>query len=105
MVIRVEWATRTCAQLEALDQQLAFEIVARVDLLASFPESGAPLERLRRSLRGCRQLIVGKKHRVVYEYDTEAKEVWVLAVQHCRQRLPSARELKRRRRAGEESGE
>jgi plasmid stabilization system protein ParE len=84
---------------------LAFEVVERVDVLMSFPESDAPLESVHRALRGCRQLIVGRKHRVVYEYDSDAEEVWVLAVQHCRQRLPSVRELKRRRRTLEEPGE
>jgi len=104
-VIRIEWCAPAFAQLEALDQKLAFEVVERVDVLATFPESGAPLESTHRSLRGCRQVVVGRRHRVVYEYDPEAGEVWILAVQHCRQRLPSARELKRRRRTTEESGE
>ncbi|HEX8845101.1 MAG TPA: type II toxin-antitoxin system RelE/ParE family toxin [Pyrinomonadaceae bacterium] len=102
-MIRVEWCAPAFAQLEMLDQKLAFEIVERVDILVTFPESGAPLESRQRSLRGCRQLIVGRHTRVVYEYDSEAGEVWVLAIQHCRQRLPSARELKRRRREEQES--
>jgi plasmid stabilization system protein ParE len=104
-MIRVEWCAPAFAQLESLDQGLAFEIVERVDVLLAFPESGAPLESRHRSLTGCRQLVVGKRLRVVYEYDREAEEVWILAVQHCRQRLPSARELKRRRRAAEEKSE
>jgi plasmid stabilization system protein ParE len=103
-MIRVDWCAPAFAQLEALDQKLAFEVVEKVDVLMTFPESGAPLESRHLSLRGCRQLVVGKRHRVIYEYDPEAEEVWVLAVQHSRQRLPSARELKRRRRASEESG-
>lgn len=98
-MINVEWTAPAFAQLEALDRKLAFEIVERVEVLASFPESGAPLESRHRSLRGCRQLIIGRRHRVVYEYDAEAGVVWILAVQHCRQRLPSARELRRRKRA------
>jgi mRNA-degrading endonuclease RelE of RelBE toxin-antitoxin system len=104
-MIHVEWCAPAFAQLEALDQKLAFEIVERVDVLETFPESGASLESRHQSLRGCRQLIVGRYIRVVYEYDSEAGEVWVLAVQHCRQRLPSTRELKRRRREENESGE
>ena len=102
---RIEWCAPAFAQLEALDQKLAFDVVERVDVLATFPESGAPLESTHRALRGCRQLVVGRRHRVVYEYDREAEEVWILAVQHCRQRLPSARELKRRWRRAEESDE
>jgi plasmid stabilization system protein ParE len=104
-MIRVEWCAPAFAQLEALDRKLAFEVVEKVDMLMTFPESGAPLESRHRSLKGCRQLIVGRHHRVVYEYDPVAGEVWVLAVQHCRQRLPSARELKRRRRMSEEPRE
>lgn len=104
-MIRIEWCAPAFGQLEALDQKLAFEVIEKVDVLATFPESGAPLESRHRSLRGCRQLVVGRHYRVVYEYDREVEEVWVLAVQHCRQRLPSARELKRRRRAVEESDE
>ena len=102
---RIEWCAPAFAQLEALDRKLAFEVVEKVDVLVTFPESGAPLESMHRSLRGCRQLIIGRRTRVVYEYDSDAGEVWILAVQHCRQRLPSARELKRRRRMGEESVE
>jgi plasmid stabilization system protein ParE len=104
-MIRVEWCAPAFAQLEALDRKLAFEIVEKVDVLMTFPESGAPLESVQQSLRGCRQLVVGRHTRVVYEYDADAGEVWVLAVQHCRQRLPSARELKRRRREEEQSSE
>jgi plasmid stabilization system protein ParE len=104
-MIRIEWCAPAFAQLEALDQKLAFEVVERVEVLATFPESGAPLESTHRSLWGCRQLVVGRRHRVVYDYDPDAGEVWVLAVQHCRQRLPSARELKRHRRVREEPDE
>lgn len=32
-MIRVEWCAPAFAQLEALDQKLAFEIVERVDVL------------------------------------------------------------------------
>jgi len=104
-MIRIEWCAPAFAQLEALDQKLAFEVVERFDVLATFPESGAPLDSTHRSLRGYRQLVVGRRHRVVFEYDPDAGEIWVLAVQHCRQRLPSARKLKRRRHSEEESGE
>ena len=104
-MIRIEWCAPAFAQLEALNQKLAFEIVEKVDVLMTFPESGAPLESRHRLLRGCRQLIIGRRTRVVYEYDRGAGEVWILAVQNCRQRLPSARELKRRRREEEEPSE
>jgi mRNA-degrading endonuclease RelE of RelBE toxin-antitoxin system len=104
-MIRIEWTSTAFAQLESLNPQLSFETIQRVDLLVSFPELGVSLEDAHRSLRSCRQLIVGRHHRVVYEYDRKSEEVWILAVQHCRQRLPSTRELKRRKQAMEESGE
>ena len=102
-MIRVEWCAPAFAQLEALGRKLAFEVVEKVDVLMTFPESGAPLGSMHRSLKGCRQLVVGRHTRVVYEYDRGSAEVWILAVQHCRQRLPPARELRRRRRTSEES--
>ena len=70
-MIHVESCAPTFAQLEALNQRLAFEIVERVYVLVTFTESGAPLESRHRSLHGCQQLIVGRRRRVAYEYDAE----------------------------------
>jgi len=42
-----------------------------------------------------RQLIVGKYQRVLYEYESALETVYILAVQHTRQTLPSMRDLKR----------
>lgn len=46
-------------------------------------------------LKNCRQLIVKRLHRVLYEYDEVEGTVYILSVQHCRQGLPSGRNLKR----------
>jgi hypothetical protein len=43
-------------------------------------------------------LIVERKYRVIYEFDSNLDIVWILAVQRCRQKLPSSRDLNRARR-------
>jgi mRNA-degrading endonuclease RelE of RelBE toxin-antitoxin system len=91
----IEWTIPAFASLEKLPQAIAFEIVGRVDLLANFPESGAPLQSELPLLKPCRQLIIKRKYRVVYEFDEFENTIYVLAVQNCRQKLPSARDLKR----------
>lgn len=95
-MIEVEWTSPAFAQLEALSQPLAFEIVRRVDTLESFPEMGVPIISEDSGLQKCRQLIIKTTHRVVYEYDQIENRIYILAVQHCRQKLPTGRELKRR---------
>jgi plasmid stabilization system protein ParE len=95
--VRVEWTVPAFAQLESLPQSLAFEVVRRVEVLSAFPEAGAKVESADPGLKSCRQLIVRRSHRVVYEYDEAEGTVYILAVQHCRRRLPSGRDLKRRR--------
>lgn len=92
----IKWTTPAFAQLESLPSPLAFEIVRRVDLLEAFPEMGVSLRSRYPALRNCRQLIVKRSHRVVYEFDKDEDAIYILAVQHCRQRLPSASELKRK---------
>jgi mRNA-degrading endonuclease RelE of RelBE toxin-antitoxin system len=91
----IEWTVPAFASLEKLSQAAAFEIVRRVDLLADFPESGVTLQGEFPLLKPCRQLIVRRKIRVVYEFDEFENTIYVLAVQSCRQKLPSARDLKR----------
>jgi mRNA-degrading endonuclease RelE of RelBE toxin-antitoxin system len=92
----IRWTTPAFAALETLPQGVAFEIVRRVDLLGNFPLGGASLQTDFDTLKPCRQLIVKRKYRVVYEYDEFDDAVYILAVQSCRQKLPSARDLKRR---------
>ena len=96
-MVEIEWTAPAFAQLETLPQALAFEVVRRVDVLSAFPEAGARVQSADPGLGSCRQLVVRRSHRVVYEYDEAEGVVYVLAVQHCRQRLPSGRDLKRNR--------
>lgn len=84
--------------MEVLPQAVAFEIIRRVDFLAQFPEMGAPLKSRFPRFEKLRQLIVKRSVRVVYEFDENEETIFVLAVQNCRQKLPSTSELKRRKR-------
>jgi mRNA-degrading endonuclease RelE of RelBE toxin-antitoxin system len=98
----IEWTIPAFTSLEKLPQTIAFEIVRRVDLLTDFPESGAPLQSELPLLKPCRQLIIKRKYRVVYELDEFENRIYVLAVQSCRQKLPSARDLKRQMPGGDD---
>jgi len=92
----IVWTSPAFSQVEALPASVAFEIVRRVDVLEAFPEMGAPVLSTDAGLRKCRQLIVKRIYRIVYEYDETDGKIYIFAVQHCRQRLPAGRDLKRR---------
>ncbi|HEY6332681.1 MAG TPA: type II toxin-antitoxin system RelE/ParE family toxin [Blastocatellia bacterium] len=96
----VEWRIPAFEQLEALPLSVAFEIVRRVDLLDHFPNAGVKFTRPA-ALAKFHQLIVDLNYRVIYEFDDAADIVWIFAVQHCRRKLPSARDLARARRLTE----
>ena len=95
-MVEIEWTAPAFAQLESLSQALAFEVVRRVEVLGAFPEVGVKIESADPGLQKCRQLIIKRSHRVVYEYDRTESVIYILAVQHCRQRLPTGHDLKRR---------
>lgn len=99
-MVEIEWTSRAFAVLETLPQAIGFEIIRRVDVLPKFPEMGAKLESRVFLLKGYRQLTIKRNYRVIYDYDEFENRIYILAVQNCRQELPSARDLKRR-----ESGE
>jgi mRNA-degrading endonuclease RelE of RelBE toxin-antitoxin system len=102
MRTEVEWTNPAFTKLETLPEHLAFEIVHRVDALAAFPEMGLSLRSLYPELLNCRQLILSSSYRVIYEYNLGERTVYILDVQHCRRRLPSASELKHRIRKDQE---
>jgi mRNA-degrading endonuclease RelE of RelBE toxin-antitoxin system len=91
----IEWTDPAFAQLEALSEKLAFEIVRRVDVLATFPEMGVPRKSQYPALRNCRQLIIKRSYRVIYEFDRTTDIVYIFVVQHCRQPFPPASKLRR----------
>lgn len=102
-MIQVEWTSRAFLSLEKLPQAAAFDIIRRVDLLPKFPEIGAKLESRFAALKNYRQLIVKRNFRVIYDFDELENRIYILAVQHCRQKLPSARDLKRKETGAEEN--
>ena len=95
-MIHIEWPSHAFNQLEALPQNLSFEIIRRTDTLSVFPNLGAPLEIYSTKYKGYRQLIIAGKYRVIYQFKEIEQTIFILSVQLCRQRLPSTRELKRR---------
>ena len=97
----IQWTNSAFNELEVLPEKIAFEIIRQVDLLGEFPELGASLESRFASLRGLRYLVIQRNWRVVYELDEDKKTIFILAVQHCRQRLLPIRDLKRRKRETE----
>ncbi len=92
----IVWTSPAFSQVETLPAAVAFEIVRSADALETFPEMGAPVLSGDAGLRKCRQLIVKRIYRVVYEYDETDGKIYIFAVQHCRQKLPAGRDLKRR---------
>lgn len=94
----IQWTNSAFHELEVLPDNITFEIIRQVDLLAEFPELGVALESRFTSLIGLRQLVINRQYRVIYEFDEDDQTVFILAVQRCRQQLLSMRDLKRRTR-------
>ena len=95
------WTSPAFLVLEALPQNVAFGIVRHVDYLREFPEMGPSLLARSKSMAKFRQLIFRRKFRVIYEFDEYEKCVYILNLQNCRQKFPTARDLKRERAGGE----
>jgi len=94
----IQWSGPGFRELEQFPERKAFGILQRTDLLSTFPELGSDLGSRFPELSGLRQLIIDRLIRVIYEFDKVESTVWILSVQHCRQKLPTASDLKRRRR-------
>ena len=97
MIHFIQWSDQAFRELEALPEPLAFEIIRKTDLLSPFPELGTSLGARSQQLRGFRQLIIDRNWRVIYETDQANSSVWVLAIQNCRQKLPSKQSLRKRK--------
>ena len=95
-MIEIEWTSQAFLVLEGLPQEIAFAIVEQVDALQQFPKLGADLESRFIPLKGFRQLIIKRQFRIIYDFDEFEDRIYILAVQNCRQQLPSARDLKRK---------
>jgi plasmid stabilization system protein ParE len=94
-MIEIKWSVTAFANLESLPQEVAFEILDLTDRLLSFPEIGTPLGSVYPHRRNCRQLVFKRFYRVFYLYEPEEKLVKILALQHCRQQLPTSADLHR----------
>jgi len=90
----VIWASAAFLVLETLPQATAFGIVRQVDYLRRFPEMGSQIIRPRRMSK-YRQLIYKRTYRTIYRFDELNNCVRVLNIQNCRQKLPTAEQLKR----------
>ncbi|MCC6328361.1 MAG: type II toxin-antitoxin system RelE/ParE family toxin [Acidobacteria bacterium] len=95
MNAHIELGARAFAALEALPEKTAFDVFRRIDRLARFPEMGSPLDARYPKLKGFRQLVYRRWLRIVYEFDQNEQTVYILAIQSCKQRLPSPLDLRR----------
>ena len=94
-MIQIEWTTQAFAQLEALPDAIAVEIIRRTDALQAFPEMGVSLRELLQTAWNYRQLSIKRKYRVIYRYDREQALIYIAAIQHCRQQLADYSDLQR----------
>lgn len=65
-------------------------------MLSEFPQMGGPLPTDKKAYKKYRQLIFKRTHRIIYEYDKAENTAYVVALQSCKQKLPTPSELKRR---------
>ena len=95
MMSHLEYMARSFAVLESLPQHTAFGIVSQLAHLRQSPRMGATLGPRFPKLKDFRQILYKRVMRVIYEFDEYENVVYILAIQDCRQKLPSARHLKR----------
>ena len=93
----LQLTNRAFKVLELLPAAVAFDLFRKLDRLAAFPLMGTPLESRFPELKGFRQLIYDRHLRIIYEFDENDDTVYVLAINNCRQKLPTPRELRRDR--------
>jgi plasmid stabilization system protein ParE len=94
-MVEIIWTSPAFVALEALSFTVALGLFQKAEMLKDFPEMGGPLPTNKRAYAKYRQLVFRKSHRVIYESDEYDDSVCILAIQDCRQKLPSARDLKR----------
>lgn len=93
MKTHIELMAQTFAVLELLTQTIAFEVFSKIDKLSNFPQMGSPLGPRFPRLGKFRQLIYRRRLRIIYEFDEVENTVYVLVIQDCRRKMPTAREL------------
>lgn len=95
MNYHIELTARAFTVLESLPETISFDVFRRLDRLSQFPEMGSSLGARFPNLNGLRQLVYKRWLRVIYEFDEADQTIYILAIQDCRQKLPSPRKLKR----------
>ena len=94
-MVNLIWTSPAFLFLETLPESQALGIFRQVEMLRVFPQMGGPLPSRKKAYSKYRQLIYRKHHRIIYEFDETDNTVYVSAVQNCKQRLPSPRNLRR----------
>lgn len=91
----VIWTSPAFLVLETLPFKVALDLFRKSEMLRKFPEMGGRLPSEKTAYVRYRQLIYRKNYRMIYEYDRDEDTAYVLAVQNCKQKLPTPRDLKR----------
>lgn len=91
----IVWTTPAFLALEKLPEEIAFGIIRQTDYLRRFPQMGSTLLSRFKSLRRYRQLIYRRQFRIIYLYKEREDSVYIVSIQDCRRKLPTAQELKK----------
>ena len=91
----IEFTSRAFITLESLPQSLGFGLVRLSELLRENSKLGVLIRIRNAPSKKYRQLILRRTHRLICEIDEIEDRIYVVAIQHCRQKLPSPRDLKR----------
>lgn len=91
----VNWTSPAFLVLETLPYAIALGIFRKSEMLGKFPQMGGPLPSDRKAYAKYRQLVYRSTHRIIYEFDEAENIIYVVAIQNCKQKLPSPRQLKR----------
>lgn len=103
MKCHLELMAQAFAVLESLPQAVAFDIFSKLDRLSAFPQMGSPLGARFPRLNRFRQIIYKGWLRIIYEFDEVDETVYILAIQDCRRKMPTARELDKAKSRGDMS--
>ncbi len=97
MTPHIQWTNAAFRELSKLFERQAHKIIQKSDLLRRFPLMGSRLQHRYPRVTMFRQLVIDRKWRLIYGYIEGDETLYILAVQNCRQWLPSAKELARRK--------
>ena len=101
-MVGIDYSSTAFLALEALPQDVAFGIIRLIDYLGTHPEMGRFVQIRFAPDRRYHILVYRGTHRVIYEFEETEHRIYIGYVQDCRQKLPSARDLKRNMPTDEE---